>query len=88
MTTDTNKKFSRHHQQYTPHLHLSWSTSRQFQLYLNAAPALVVEYLEPSLVACAAPVAAATVGFGSLFVEPIVLDDDAFVKATCSLSND
>ena len=35
MTTATNKKFSRQHQQYTLHLHLSWSTSRRFQLYFT-----------------------------------------------------
>ena len=37
-----------------------------------AAPAQVVEYLAPAPLAYAAPVAAATVGFGSLLVEPTV----------------
>ena len=37
-----------------------------------AAPAQVVEYLAPPPVAYTAPVATATVGFGSLPVEPIV----------------
>ena len=37
-----------------------------------AAPAQVVEYLVPAPVTYAAPVAIATVGFGSLPVEPIV----------------
>ena len=37
-----------------------------------AAPAQVVEYLAPAPVAYAAPVATATVGFGSLPVEPTV----------------
>ena len=55
-----------------------------------AVPAQVVEYLVPVLLAYAAPVAAATVGFGSFPVEPIVLDDDSccFLRTTCSLSND
>merc|ERR1712135_174521 len=37
-----------------------------------AAPAQVVEYVAPASVAYAAPVATATVGFGSLPVEPTV----------------
>ena len=42
-----------------------------------AAPALEVKYLAPVPLACAALVAAETVGFGSFPVEPIVLDDDS-----------
>ena len=38
----------------------------------HAAPAQVVEYLAPPPVAYTAPVVIATVGFGSLPVEPIV----------------
>ena len=78
------------HQQYTLHLHPSWSTSRRLQLYLYAAPAQVVEYLAPAPLAYAAPVAAETVGFGSFPVEPIILDDDSccFLRTTRSNSND
>ena len=43
-----------------------------FELFFYAAPAQVVEYLAPPPVAHTAPVATATVGFGSLPVEPIV----------------
>ena len=58
------------HQQKTLYLHLPWSTSRRLQLYFT--PRQHRKYLAPASVAYAAPVATATVGFGSLPVEPIV----------------
>ena len=66
MTTATSRKFSH----AAPAPVVEYIAPAPAVLY--AAPAQVVEYLTPALLTIAAPVAAATVSFGSLSVEPIV----------------
>ena len=84
MTTATSRKFSH----AAPAPVVEYIAPAPAVLY--AALVQVVEYLTPAPLAYAAPVAAATIGFGSFPVEPIVLDDDSccFLRTTCSLSND